>query len=79
VLSDSSFQVKWTEQVYERGSLASTTRWTAILTVVIRPPRNAEQLRRNPLGVFVNAVDWSRELESAAPTPVSPKEPANGE
>lgn len=77
--SNSSFQVKWTEQVYERGSLASTTRWTAILTVVIRAPRNADQLRRNPLGVFVNAVDWSRELESAAPTPVSPKEPANEE
>ncbi|WP_353642501.1 conjugal transfer protein TrbF [Mesorhizobium sp. WSM2239] len=77
--SESSFQVKWTEQVFERGSLASTTRWTAILTMVIRPPDNTDQLRRNPLGVFVNAIDWSRELDSAAPTPVSPKEPANEE
>ncbi|MER9609971.1 conjugal transfer protein TrbF [Mesorhizobium sp. M0312] len=75
--SDSSFQVKWTEQVFERGSLASTTRWTAILTVVIRPPTNTDQLRKNPLGVFINAIDWSRELDSAAPTSVSPKEPAN--
>src|SRR3546814_5213364 len=39
--SDSSFQVKWTEQVYERGSLARTERWTAILTTVIQPPRSA--------------------------------------
>ncbi|EHK54464.1 conjugal transfer protein TrbF [Allomesorhizobium alhagi] len=77
--SESSFQVKWTEQVYERGSLASTTRWTAILTMVIRSPDNTDQLRRNPLGVFVNAIDWSRELDSAASTPVSPKEPANEE
>ncbi|WP_394890412.1 conjugal transfer protein TrbF [Mesorhizobium sp. AaZ16] len=77
--SESSFQVKWTEQVYERGSLASTTRWTAILTLVIRPPGNTDQLRKNPLGVFVNAIDWSRELDSAAPTPVSPKEPENEE
>ncbi|RWD52303.1 MAG: conjugal transfer protein TrbF [Mesorhizobium sp.] len=77
--SENSFQVKWTEQVYERGSLASTTRWTAILTLVIRPPGNADQLRKNPLGVFVNAIDWSRELDSAAPTPASPKEPANEE
>lgn len=75
--SDNSFQVKWTEQVYERGSLASTSRWTAILTVVIRPPSNADQLRRNPLSVFINAIDWSRELDSAAPTSVSPKEPNN--
>lgn len=75
--SDSSFQVKWTEQVFERGSLASTTRWTAILTIVIRPPTNTDQLRKNPLGVFINAIGWSRELDSAAPTSVSPKEPAN--
>ncbi|TIS93325.1 MAG: conjugal transfer protein TrbF, partial [Mesorhizobium sp.] len=31
----------------------------------------------NPLGIFINAIDWSRELDSAAPTSVSPKEPAN--
>ncbi|WP_192357291.1 conjugal transfer protein TrbF [Mesorhizobium mediterraneum] len=75
--SDTSFQVKWTEQVFERGSLASTARWTAILTIVIRPPSSTDQLRNNPLGIFVNAIDWSRELDSAAPTFVSPKEPAN--
>jgi type IV secretion system protein TrbF len=75
--SDASFQVKWTEQVFERGSLASTTRWTAILTIVIRPPKNTDQLRKNPLGVFINAIDWSRELDSAAPTSVSTKEPVN--
>ena len=56
------------EQVFERGSLARTERWTAILTVVIQTPRTAEQLRKNPLGVFVNAIDWSRELDAAAPS-----------
>ncbi len=65
--SAASFQVKWTEQVCERGSLARPERWTAILTVVIQTPRTAEQLRKNPLGVFVNAIDWSRELDAAAP------------
>lgn len=69
--SDTSFQVKWTEQVYERGSLAEMTRWTAILTVVTRTPGTAEQLRKNPLGLFVNAIDWSRELDA-----FNPKEPA---
>ena len=63
--SDASFQVKWTERVFERGGLARTERWTAILTVVIQTPRTAEQLRKNPLGVFVNAIDWSRELDAA--------------
>jgi type IV secretion system protein VirB5 len=63
--SDASFQVKWTEQVYERGSLARTERWTAILTTVIQPPRSAEVLRKNPLGLYVKAIAWSRELDPA--------------
>ncbi|HYJ51915.1 MAG TPA: conjugal transfer protein TrbF [Allosphingosinicella sp.] len=71
--SDASFQVKWTESDFERGSLASSARWTAILTVRLRPPRSADMLRRNPLGLYVDAVDWSRELE--APVPVAPAPP----
>jgi type IV secretion system protein VirB5 len=43
-------------------------RRSTILTVVIQTPRTAEQLRKNPLGVFVNAIDWSRELDAAAPS-----------
>jgi len=61
--SDSSFQVKWTESEYERGSLAGTTRWTAILSIKMKPPRSADTLRKNPLGLYVDAIDWSKELE----------------
>jgi len=61
--SDSSFQVKWTESIYERGSLAKTEHWTAMLTVVMQPPKTADTLRKNPLGLFVNAIDWARELD----------------
>ena len=61
--SDYSFQVKWIEQTYERGSLVKTEHWTAILGVAIRTPRTEEHLRKNPLGLFVNAIDWSRELD----------------
>lgn len=75
--SDRSFQVKWIETAYERGAEAGTSRWTAILTVVIKPPRDADTLRRNPLGVYVDAVDWSRELESATPPkPSAPPAPS---
>ncbi len=71
--SDSSFQVKWTESAYERGSLAGTSRWTGILTVVVRPPRSADTLRKNPLGLYVDAIDWSRELDAPATSaPVAP-------
>ena len=59
--SDTSFRVAWIERRYENGQLATTERWTAILTVVIQPPRDAERLRVNPLGVYVHAINWSRE------------------
>lgn len=68
--SDRSFQVKWTETAYERGSLAGTSRWTAMLSVVVRPPASAEALRKNPLGLYIDAIDWSRELD--VPSPPAP-------
>jgi type IV secretion system protein VirB5 len=60
--SEDSFRVAWVERRYENGSLAATERWTAILTIVVAPPRDADGLRRNPLGIHVNAVNWSKEL-----------------
>ncbi|MBB3175281.1 conjugal transfer protein TrbF [Methylorubrum rhodesianum] len=60
--SPNSFRVAWTERRYEDGALADTARWTAIVTVVVLPPSNADTLRKNPLGIYVNAINWSREL-----------------
>jgi type IV secretion system protein VirB5 len=71
--SDRSFQVKWTEAQYERGNLSGTTHWTAILSVVIRPPASADTLRKNPLGLYVDAIDWSRELEPPPPAGAPPQ------
>ncbi|TJW40744.1 MAG: conjugal transfer protein TrbF [Mesorhizobium sp.] len=60
--SPDSFRVAWIERRYENGSLASTERWTAILTIVIQQARDADRLKANPLGVYVNAINWSKEL-----------------
>ena len=75
--SDSSFQVKWVETVYERGSLAETSRWTAILSALVKQPKSADELRKNPLGLRIDGIDWSRELDAAepsrpAPAPITP-------
>lgn len=64
--SDRSFQVKWTETAYDRGAQSGVSHWTAILTVKLKPPVSAETLRRNPLGLYVDAIAWSRELEPPA-------------
>jgi len=72
--SDRSFQVKWTETAFERGVQTGSSRWTGILTVVQRPPSSTETLRRNPLGIYIDAIDWSRELDAPAPA-ASPTPP----
>ena len=60
--SEDSFRVAWVERHYQDGNLAATERWTAILTIVVAPPRNADRLRKNPLGIYVTAINWSKEL-----------------
>jgi type IV secretion system protein TrbF len=60
--SPDSFRVAWIERRYQDGSLASTERWSAILTIALQTPRDAEKLRANPLGIYVNAINWSKEL-----------------
>ena len=60
--SRDSFRVAWTERRYQDGSLVEKSRWSAILTVHIDPPRTPDALRKNPLGLFVTAISWSKEL-----------------
>lgn len=63
--SDKSFQVKWVEQAFDRGTPVSKSRWTGILSTVSKTPTSAETLRKNPLGIYVDAIDWSREFDGA--------------
>jgi type IV secretion system protein VirB5 len=60
--SPDSFRVAWTERRYVDNALAATERWSAILTVVLQPQTDAERLKKNPLGVYVHALNWSKEL-----------------
>jgi type IV secretion system protein VirB5 len=60
--SADSFRIAWDERRYEHGQLAGTTHWSAILTVVVRTPTDAVTLSRNPLGLYVHAVNWSQDL-----------------
>ena len=43
-------------------ALASTERWSAILTIVVQTPTDADRLKKNPLGLYINALNWSKEL-----------------
>lgn len=63
--SDASFNVRWTEQRFVNGAPSGTERWTAVLSTVLQPPRTEERLRKNPLGIYVNGLSWSRELDAS--------------
>ena len=63
--SDTSFQVRWTERRYVNGEAAGLDRWTAVLSIVLQAPRTEERLRKNPLGIYVNGLSWTRELETS--------------
>ncbi|MFK4754654.1 conjugal transfer protein TrbF [Oceanobacter antarcticus] len=62
--SDSSYQVRWSEHRFVNGAAAGIERWTAVVSVVLQTPRTEQRLRRNPLGIYVNGLSWSRELEA---------------
>jgi len=64
-ISDASFQVKWTEQRFGDDAPSIPTHWTAILSIVVRQPTDEETLRQNPLGLYVDSIAWSRDLESS--------------
>jgi type IV secretion system protein VirB5 len=60
--SDDSFRVEWVERHYVDDALAATERWSAILTIVVQTPIDADRLKKNPLGIYVHALNWSKEL-----------------
>jgi type IV secretion system protein VirB5 len=60
--SPSSFRIAWVQRRYQDSALAATERWTAILSVEIQTPHDADRLTKNPLGIYVTAINWSKEL-----------------
>lgn len=60
--SNDSFEIRWKESTYENGAVAKTERFTGVVSVILKAPSNAETLRKNPLGLYVHSLNWSRDL-----------------
>jgi type IV secretion system protein TrbF len=60
--SGDSFEIRWMESTFENGAVSKTERFTGVVTVILKPPTNAETLRKNPLGLYVHSLNWSRDL-----------------
>ena len=62
--SDDSFTVRWRETAFRNGAEQAETFWTGTLSIVTSLPRDADTLHRNPLGLYVHGINWSRDLNS---------------
>ena len=65
--SDETWQVDWMETVRARGdgSIISRVRMRALVRIYVVPPTNRtseEQIRKNPLGIFIRDFNWSKQL-----------------
>ena len=61
--SPDSFQLRWRESTYASGTLIDVERYSGIASIVIAPSSSPEQLAKNPLGLYVHAFNWSRDLQ----------------
>lgn len=62
--SNDSFEVRWRETSYRNGAQIGVETYTASLSIITKPPTDAETLHRNPLGLYVHGLNWSKDLNS---------------
>lgn len=56
-----SWKVQWTETEHSHvGSIPRSSAWEAYLTVSHVPPKDAETIQANPLGLYVTGINWTR-------------------
>ena len=60
--SSDSFEMRWIERAYQNGALEQTTRFTAVLSLIIESPRDVTALKKNPLGLYVHDLNWSQDF-----------------
>lgn len=59
-IEDGIFQGNWTETVFtENGNMLNTKEKTAIFSVKFIPPKNTNELARNPLGITIEDYNLS--------------------
>jgi type IV secretion system protein VirB5 len=65
--TDHTWLVDWTEKSYNRdGSLKQTTHMRATVSYYLAPPEtpSEEQIRRNPLGIYISDFHWAKRLDN---------------
>jgi len=60
--SGDSFDIRWRETGYQNGARVSSQNFSAVLSIIIKPPTDPQTLHKNPLGLYVHGLNWSPDL-----------------
>lgn len=59
--SDHAWEVSWVERATNATGTSDPELYTGVFTITTRPPRNADEIANNPLGLLISDFSWSRE------------------
>ena len=60
-LTPTSYELTWSETNRDKtGVVTGKEEWKAILGVAISPPKSELAARKNPFGIYINSIAWSR-------------------
>ena len=62
--NDKSWQVLWSEEKLEQGTIIERTDWRAIVSIAVSPVRELEDVIKNPLGIFITDINMAQDLNS---------------
>jgi len=61
--SESTYQVTWVEERFENGNQVTSERYSGLFNVVIKKPKTEKILKVNPLGIWIDFFNFSKEIK----------------
>jgi type IV secretion system protein VirB5 len=57
-----TWQIDWRESSWDKGGspLGAPAIWRAMLRTVITPPKTAEAMQKNPIGLYIDEMHWDK-------------------
>ena len=67
------WRLRWTEteRWLQGGDAMRRTAWEGYVTVKLAPPKTAETVQDNPLGIYVTSITWTQLAEQTVPVDTS--------
>ena len=59
---DKSWQVLWAEKKVDQGAIIERTEWRALVSVVVSPVRELEEVLKNPLGIYITEINMAQDI-----------------